>query len=85
MNLGRGLSQLRHLDVGFWRDRQRVLRGLDVDIDKAPITIGSFCDDSGDDTADAHQDDLPTILRPLHFANERGSQMINGDNISAVR
>lgn len=50
MNLGRGLSQLRHLDVGFWADRHRLLRGLGVDIDEAKLTLGRFCDDTGDDS-----------------------------------
>jgi hypothetical protein len=50
MNLGRGLSQLRHLDAGHWNDRQRLLRGLGVDIEKAPIVIGRFSDDAGDDS-----------------------------------
>lgn len=50
MNLGRGLSQLRHIDAGHWEDRHRILRGLGVEIDKASVTLGRFCDDSGDDS-----------------------------------
>ena len=50
MNLGKGLSQLRHLDAGFYNERQRLLRGLGVDIEAAPVTMGRFCDDTGDDS-----------------------------------
>ena len=53
MNLGRGLSQLRNVDVGFAADTPRLFRGLPVELasDPAPaVTVGRFTDDSGNDS-----------------------------------
>lgn len=51
MNLGKGLSQLRHLRAGRYEDAGRVFQGLGVRFpERCPVAIGRFMDDTGDDS-----------------------------------